>query len=186
MKDDLLVQQIKSGDQQALGAFYEKHREEFIHWIVKDFKCEIDDAKDIYQMAVLAVYQNIHQNKLEALHSSLKTYLFAVGKNMAHEWDRYTHKHRSFDHTPLLNGMVSEDDDGEISDEKLELVHRSLSKLGEPCHQLLNLFYFCRKSMDEISVALSYKNAETTKNQKYKCMGRLRKLYEEEFAKQLT
>jgi RNA polymerase sigma-70 factor (ECF subfamily) len=60
------------------------------------------------------------------------------------------------------------------------LISTTLSKIGDPCYRLLELFYFVQKTMEEISVELGYKNPETTKNQKYKCMERLRKMVEEE------
>jgi RNA polymerase sigma-70 factor (ECF subfamily) len=43
----------------------------------------------------------------------------------------------------------------------------------------VDLYYYQKKSMQEISDLLNYKNADTAKNQKCKCMAKLRKLYEE-------
>jgi len=62
----------------------------------------------------------------------------------------------------------------------LKMVSKALTLIGEPCHQLLDFFYFSKKSMEEISSSMGYKNPETAKNQKYKCMERLRKLVEDE------
>jgi RNA polymerase sigma-70 factor (ECF subfamily) len=62
----------------------------------------------------------------------------------------------------------------------LALVHRCFERIGDPCHRLLEFFYFRQKSMEEISAELGYKNPETAKNQKYKCMERLRKLVDDE------
>ena len=183
--DNNLIQQIKSGDQQALGRLYEAHRSEFVRWVIKDFRCPEDDSKDIYQMAVLVVYENIQKGKLSDLTSSLKTYLFAVGKNMAREWFRRSQKNEPFDQAEQLRELINEEDDPE-SDRRLDLVYECLKKIGPPCRPLLEQFYFNRLSMEEITVSLRYKNADTAKNQKYKCMGRLRKYYEEEVSKQLT
>ncbi|SRR5258708_2205950 len=186
MNDDLLVSQIKSGDQKILGQFYESCRSEFQRWIIKDFKCPVDDTKDIYQVAVLIVYENIQKGKLDHLTSSVKTYLFGVGKNLAHEWVRKAQRNLPFEPDQHIRSMVEEETDHEVPEQKLDLVYECLKKIGPPCRQLLEQFYFNRKSMAEITLVLGYKNADTAKNQKYKCMGRLRKSYEEEFAKQLT
>jgi len=51
--------------------------------------------------------------------------------------------------------------------------------LGDACQQILRLFYFMKKSMEEITGIMGYKNADTVKNQKYKCMQRLKKVYRE-------
>ncbi len=185
MNDELLIQQIKSGDQKALSRLYENFRSEFLRWIMKDFRCPEDDTKDLYQVAVLIVYENIQKGKLDHLTSSLKTYLFGVGKNLAHEWSRKAQRKLPFEPEHFIQMMVVEEPETAM-EQKLDLVYDCLKKIGPPCRQLLEQFYFNRKSMEEITVSLGYKNADTAKNQKYKCMGRLRKFYEEEFAKQLT
>ncbi len=185
MNDEILVQQIKSGNQRALSQFYESFRSEFLRWIMRDFKCAEDDSKDVFQVAVLIVYDNIQKGKLDHLTSSLKTYLFSVGKNLAHEWGRKAQRNLPFEPEHYIQSMVADDPETGM-EEKLDLVYECLKKIGPPCRQLLELFYFNRKTMDEITLALGYKNTDSAKNQKYKCMGRLRKFYEEEFAKQLT
>lgn len=46
----------------------------------------------------------------------------------------------------------------------------------EPCRSLLFAFYVQNKSMEELAEEMNYKNADTVKNVKYKCLQRLRKL----------
>ena len=67
-----------------------------------------------------------------------------------------------------------------IDDAVFERAKNALSKLGQPCQRLIELFYYEKKSIPEITLAMNYKNPETAKNQKCKCMARLRKLFEEE------
>ena len=38
-------------------------------------------------------------------------------------------------------------------------------------------YYIHDKRMDEITAMMGYKNADTTKNQKYKCLKRLQHIY---------
>ena len=186
MSDEQLVLAIKSGDQKALSGLYEAFRSEFIRWIIKDFRCPEDDTKDIYQVSVLIVYENIQKGKLDQLTSSLKTYLFGVGKNLAREWNRKSQRHQPFETDHFLRLLADEEPEEDRTEEKLDLVYECLRKIGPPCQHLLEQFYFQRRNMEEITLSLGYKNADTAKNQKYKCMGRLRKFYEEEFSKQLT
>ncbi len=188
MNDNSLIDQIRSGDQKALGVLYADHRVEFLRWISRDFRCPDDDAKDIYQVAVLIVYENIHRGKLNQMTSTLKTYLFGVGKNLAHDWSRKNQRQQPFEQEAALYSLVTDPfgDDTIADDSRLNLVSVCLKKLGPPCQELLEMFYFCKKSMEELTLSLGYKNADTAKSQKYKCMSRLRKYYEEECSKQLT
>lgn len=184
MNDELVVEQIKSGDQKVLSQLYENNRSEFLRWLQKDYHCPLDDTKDLYQVAILIVYNNIQQGKLNHLTSSLKTYLFAVGKNLAHEWNRKVQKSLSLDQNDLLKLIVEDENQNGALDDNIERVHICLEKIGQPCKQLLEWYYFFKKSMEEITTLMNYKNADSAKNQKYKCMERLRKIYDEELIKQ--
>ena len=62
----------------------------------------------------------------------------------------------------------------------LNLAEQCLEKLGDPCKSMLELYYYNKMSMEEITITLNYKNANTAKNLKYKCMNRLKRLFEEE------
>ena len=78
-----IIQKIRSGGQTELGSIYEEYRTEFLQWITKEYDCSMDDGKDIYQLTILIFYDNIKKGKLEHLVSSVKTYLFGIGKNLA-------------------------------------------------------------------------------------------------------
>jgi len=180
MTQDEIITKIKNGGQAELGVVYETYREEFLHWIMKEYKCSTDDSQDIYQLTILVFYDNIKNGKLEHLVSSVKTYLFGVGKNLVMEWRRKSGRSTPLDQERWLNDYAMEESDNAPTEQMVHAARNALSKLGEPCRQLIEMFYYGKKSMEEITEELHYKNAETAKNQKCKCMKRLRKLYEEE------
>ncbi|MCB0847786.1 MAG: hypothetical protein KDE26_31250, partial [Bacteroidetes bacterium] len=83
LKDrNLLLQELKSGNQKLLQKLYETHREAFGRWAMKQYKCSDDLAGEAYQKAFIAFYYNVREGKLTELNSSVKTYLFAIGKNV--------------------------------------------------------------------------------------------------------
>src|SRR5690606_6715764 len=53
----------------------------------------------------------------------------------------------------------------------------ALKKLGEPCATLLKDFYLEDLSMAEIAEKFGYTNTDNAKNQKYKCLQRLKKYF---------
>jgi len=72
------------------------------------------------------------------------------------------------------------EDDMEIHERRnaeLGIMDRALNSLGEPCKSLLEAFYIEKKSMDQIALLFGYTNADNAKNQKYKCLMRLKKLF---------
>lgn len=180
MADDQIIATIRNGGQAELALIYEEYRAEFIHWISREYHCSIDDSKDIYQLTILIFYDNVRSGKLEHLVSSVKTYLFGIGKNVARENVRKAKRTTPINQEKWLKEyLIDEADD--IPDENLfAIAKKVLENLGQPCQQLVELFYYEKKSMEEISVQLNYKNADTAKNQKCKCMARLRSLFEKE------
>jgi hypothetical protein len=47
--------------------------------------------------------------------------------------------------------------------------------LGDPCKELLECFYYKNLSWSEIASRLGYSSAASARNQKYKCLERIRK-----------
>jgi len=181
MTDDELVHLVRSGDGTGLSFVYEKHRKEFISWIRKFSGCSLEDAQEYYQAATVILYENIISMKITTLQSSLKTYLFGIGKNLTYQHHRKQKRQERARAEYMIESEVEGDAAmGAQTEHDLQLVSRCLAMIGEPCRQLLDFFYFSKKSMEEISSAMGYKNPETAKNQKYKCMERLRKLVDDE------
>lgn len=181
--DPVILEKIRNGDKSQLGAIYKAYQSEFIGWLTNQYNCSHEDARDAYQFAIIALYDNIQNNKLNELNSSLKTYLFAIGKHKILEGHkasvRFVEKEEeSIKNIPEVNRWEEE-----LHEESLQLVEECLEKLGEPCKTLLELYYFHNMSMDEIAQKMSYRNRQTSKNLKYKCINRLRRIYMEELKK---
>lgn len=56
-----------------------------------------------------------------------------------------------------------------------DTVRTTIETLGDPCKQLLECFYYKNMNWDEIASKLGYSNAASARNQKYKCLERIRK-----------
>ncbi|MFN5931209.1 MAG: sigma-70 family RNA polymerase sigma factor, partial [Sphingobacteriales bacterium] len=65
----------------------------------------------------------------------------------------------------------------EKQDFQYGVMKSALGKIGEPCKSLLEAYYIHNKNMQEISAFFGYTNADNAKNQKYKCLMRLKKLF---------
>ncbi len=75
---------------------------------------------------------------------------------------------------------VQVEDDLEIHDKRnaeFAIMERALNSLGEPCKSLLEGYYLKKLDMQELAKSFGYTNADNAKNQKYKCLTRLKKLF---------
>ncbi|MBA7541620.1 hypothetical protein ES705_33936 [subsurface metagenome] len=174
-----LIKKVKTGEYDELELVYKTYRMEFIKWMMKSYKCSIDDAKDVYQQTIIIFYENVINDKIQSYNSSIKTYIFAIGKNKFYTLTRDKNRFNlEIDDTIK---MVS--DDRNIKEDnlnKLEGVEKSLTILGDPCKKILELYYYHKKSMNDIAMELGLKNPETAKNMKYKCLKRLRIICQKE------
>ena len=114
---------------------------------------------------------------MTTLTSTVKTYLFAIGRNKALELNKKSNRFVSDTTTDLVDDSVDSKRDHLALNKDLETVSSSLTKLGDPCKTILTLYYYKRLSMDQIADQLGYNNKDTAKNMKYKCMKRLREIF---------
>ncbi len=68
-------------------------------------------------------------------------------------------------------------DDFAKKDAAFAIMDRALNSLGEPCKSLLEGYYLNKKDMQALAAEFGYTNSDNAKNQKYKCLMRLKKLF---------
>lgn len=171
-----LQQAFRQGNQAPLGALYTQYRGEFLGWSQQRYKVPEEVAIDIFQDVMVIFFRNVSQGKLTHLNSSIKTYLFGIGKNLLRR-----HLQRKGREIPLEEGFDVADMEGGtmkivLQNERQRALHKALQKLGEPCRQLLELFYYKQLSMKEIQAEMAYKSVQVVKTQKSRCVQYLRKL----------
>ena len=169
------ISYIRNDEDQALRDIYTHHRKTCISWLKSTYSISEDDSKEIFQSSVIQVYDNVMTGKLDKLTSGIKSYLFSVAKNKAREFLRKSGKQINHDRFRSIyneNGI----EEKKVLESKIKVVEDILYSMGDPCKSILQLFYYKRYSMTEVGIKLGYKNSDTVKNQKYKCLKRLQKL----------
>lgn len=172
--DQNIIDEIRSGNDEPLKALYRLYRKEFIAWAGNRYGANDEQAKDVFQDTVVAFYRNIHRGKLTTLTSTLKSYLFEIGKhkliNLLKRERRITYN----DDSHLINRKENEDymnEENEVHSQKQ--IREAIAKLPEDCQSVLKLFYFKEYDMDSIAREMGYKNADTAKSKKSVCMKKL-------------
>ncbi len=138
---------------------------------------DVDDAKDIYQEAIIILYNKVKNGDFE-LSSKLKTYIYSVCRRLwlkrLSQLNRYGGDIKDFEE------YLSVDDETEKNNERdiqFNRMGEALKLLGEPCKTIIEDFYINNRSMKEICEEFGYTNADNAKTQKYKCLQRLKKLF---------
>jgi RNA polymerase sigma factor (sigma-70 family) len=172
-----LINGLRSGNNELISVLYKKYYTVVLKFIVNNSGSQ-EAAQDIYQETIIVLYENVQKPEFE-LNCQLQTYIYSVAKRL---WLKHLKKNNK---TFLLK-EEEEDDLIDVSEEmddylnkevEFEKMNRALTELGEPCTTLIKDFYVQKLSMDEIAEKFGYTNADNAKNQKYKCLQRLKKYF---------
>jgi len=179
MTNEEIVKQIKNdelkGSEEALRQIY---NESFfvIEQMILNNNGTVEDAKDVYHDAFVVFYNNAKKPNF-ILNSKISTYLYAVCRNIwfakLREAKKYVNVDNSFIHN--LDQKIEIPDKKQYT-EKAELLADLLEKSGQKCLELLKMFYFEKLKMKEISEAFGYSSEQVAKNQKVRCLKKLRNI----------
>lgn len=176
----ILLAGLAKNDRQAVESIYAKHFG-MVQSLIINNNGSSEDARDIFQEAMIVLYERSRSADFE-LQCQLKTYLYSVCRRL---WlKKLTQSQRYIPHLSGVEETVQVDEELELHELKnleFQLMEKALLGLGEPCKSLLEAFYIHKKNMSEIAGNFGYTNPDNAKNQKYKCLIRLRKLFFSEY-----
>jgi RNA polymerase sigma factor (sigma-70 family) len=138
-----------------------------------------DQAKDTFQEAFVATWKNIKDEKIKIDGGlNVEAYLFTIAKNKWLDYLRSSHYKKTIRVDKVIHLQLDaeeEESESNQGQDEMAAMQHAFKQLGEKCKMVLKLFYFERKSMDEISSELQIASA-SVRNQKYRCMEKLRLL----------
>ena len=176
LNEQALLKGLAQNDSKAVETLYRSHFTMIQHF-VENNNGSFDDARDVFQEAMIALYEKVQLDSF-VLTCQIKTYLFSICK---HLWFKRLQQMGKYS-SPLSaheESISIEMDMGQIEkkDAAFAIMDRALNSLGEPCKSLLEGYYLNKKGMQELASQFGYTNADNAKNQKYKCLMRLKKLF---------
>lgn len=174
--DREVVLGILNNSEEALNKLYVGYYPMVLQFILNNNGDE-DDAKDVYQEAIIVLYNKIKSGNFE-LSSKLKTYLYSVSrriwlKKLAQQ-SKKTSNIADFEDVLIVEEDIEQHEQKDMQFDKMKI---SLESLGEPCKTIIEDFYIHSLSMQDICEKFGYTNSDNAKTQKYKCLQRLKKLF---------
>ncbi len=175
-----LLEGLALNDRSSIETIYARHFGMIQSMIINN-NGSSDDARDIFQEGMIVLYEKVKTPGFE-LNCLIKTYLYSVCRRL---WlKRLSQSNRFIPEVKNLSDTIAVEDDLDIHEQRdadYQMVEKALGSLGEPCKSLLEAFYLQKKNMNEIAASFGYTNPENAKNQKYKCLMRLKKLFFSEY-----
>ncbi|MFN6038635.1 MAG: RNA polymerase sigma factor [Bacteroidota bacterium] len=175
--DAEFVEGIKNSDDRALSMVYKTFFKIVLKHVLNNNGSE-DDAKDIYQESVLILYKAAKKEDFR-LNCQLQTFIVSIAKRL---WLKHLRASGRLVKLERNSGNIPDEDIAsaieayEQRQEEIESMTIGLNQLGEPCKTLITDFYYKKLDMEEIAEKFGYTNSDNAKNQKYKCLQRLKKI----------
>lgn len=148
---------------------------------------------EIFQEAFITLWEKIMNKKIfvedgelkgkngTAFSGKLTTFFMSIARLKYLEWarenmHRYTNeeeeRRRREQEMELFKTLLYDSDDEMM----LEIIADCISKMSKQCNQIITLFYYEEKTLDDIMVELkTFISKDALKTRKYKCMEELRK-----------
>ena len=176
INEKALLQGLARNETKSVETIYRENYNT-VHALIINNNGSSDEAKDIFQEAMIVLYEKVRSGSFE-LNCQIKTYLYSVCRRL---WlKRLQHLNRYSAPVENIDNIVPVEEEIEAHEQRnaeFEMMHKAISGLGEPCKSLLEAYYLQKRNMQDIAASFGYTNADNAKNQKYKCLVRLKKLF---------
>lgn len=174
--EQTLLKGLANNDSRAIDSIY-KENFNMVQAFILNNNGSYDDARDIFQEAMIALYEKAKSESF-VLTCQIKTYIYSICRRL---WlKRLQQQGRMLSQVDSLEETIPVEEDLELHEQRdaaFAIMDRALNSLGEPCKGLLEGYYIKKMGMQDLADAFGYTNADNAKNQKYKCLMRLKKLF---------
>lgn len=174
--ENAIFQGIRNGDPQILKSFYNRNFNIILSYVTRNSGNE-NDAEDIFQDALISLYQFLKKEETLHLRCSIHTYFYSICRNL---WISKLRRAGKVSCCGKINEIALELEPSILEDvevkEQEQLYRKHLLSLNCKCKNILFLF-FEGKSMKEISKLTNYSEGYVRKR-KFECKEYLIQLIE--------
>ncbi len=176
INESALLEGLAANDKKSVETIYQQNYN-MVQSLIINNNGSPDDAKDIFQEAMIVLYEKARSGTFE-LNCQIKTYVYSVCRRLwlkrLQQLNRYS--------APLgdIESIVPVEEEIEGHEQRnaeFEMMEKAINSLGEPCKSLLEAYYLQKQNMQVIAANFGYTNSDNAKNQKYKCLMRLKKIF---------
>jgi len=171
-----LLKGLAKSDKKAAETIY-KDNYNMVQALIINNNGSSDDARDVFQETMIVLYEKAKSGTFE-LNCQLKTFIYSVSRRLWLKRLNQMQKYGGQIENMVETVPVEEEIEGhEQRNDQFQAMEKSMMNLGEPCKSLIEAYYLQKRNMTEIAGSFGYTNADNAKNQKYKCLMRLKKLF---------
>ena len=173
LSENELIEQLRAGDNRSVDLLYRRFYPSVEYFVLRN-NGDNDQASDLFQETLVVLLTSLRDPSFR-LTSSLKTYVFAISRNL---WLKQLRKSarwttlEAVDEERVATALA----DSESSPGVYQTVMSIMIKLTLRCMKLLSSIFFDQKGMTQIMKDDGYTSLHSAQNQKYKCLQQARKI----------
>ena len=172
------VDALKHDNHPVIKTLYNNNRISFLKFS-KHYNLLDEDVIDIYQEAFIILRKHAISGKLSTVNSSLKTYLFGIGKHLIYKkLKEYSIKAKFSSKIHTEESQFEEiiiENQNELTEEQL-LIRHYFGQLGKSCQEMLTLSFYRGLTNEEIAKSGHYESEAVVRSQKSRCLKTLKNL----------
>ena len=171
MKNEKLIELLTNGKQEKAFTYLYNSFPKVEKHILRNSGTK-EAALDVFQEGLILLYRKINGKAIDNPEAFLITTCHFLWKNELRKKKvriNTSDDVSSIEATDELDLLIEKEN-------KLKQLEYIILSLGEKCKSIFELFYYQAFDMNSIANKLGYKNVQTAKVQKYKCMERARNL----------
>ena len=171
MKNQTILLQLRAGKRRKV--FLELYKAyPAVEKFIRSKGGSSNDAEDTFQEALIIFYRKASMDSFQ-LTAKASTYVYSICRYLWADQLKKKNKLQQLD----FNGQFELEEESDFEEliekeSKLKLIDNILLEIGERCLQILQLFYYKKKSMRIIADEMNFKSEKIARNQKYKCLER--------------
>jgi len=166
-----ILEGIRRNDIKILQYVYRTFYSYIKYFIISNSGSD-DDARDIFQEALVVVYRKLAEDQLD-ISCTFKTYIYSVSRLL---WLKQLERRKAKNELSIDNEnyIELEDETKDLSEqnEKYGLYQKYFRRLSEDCRKVLEMS-FEKISLKHIAEIMGYKSEKYAKKRKFQCKERL-------------
>ena len=175
---------FRANRKRGIDVIYLDHKQYFIQYLAQFYPI-YSDLDMIYTDAVLVLIENLGRSSFQ-LTCTIQTYLNAIGKNQLF---------KKINREPEVSTLPEGFDCGDwLEDIELDgispaeyaifkKVFKQMAEARSKCYQIFQRVYYQGQAMKEIALELGYSSEANARQQKYKCLLRLKENIDKQLKK---
>ena len=171
--ENSLLNQLKNEHNASFELLYQLYYPTVAAHIIRN-SGSTADAEDIFQETIIVLLQQV-RNPDFVLTSSLKTYLFAIARNLWLNRLRATKRESTYTLDCYAEPGENANFGQEAEPDPVGDVIGWLTKITRHCQQILKAVFFYGIPMESLMQKMGWKNKHVAANQQYKCIQQVKK-----------